>query len=54
MVEEPSLLVRAAVPHLLESDIIFDVMWSVEVEPEVEEWLDGLAVKEFALVLAHP
>lgn len=37
----------------LATDIIFGVMWSVEVEPEVEEWLDGLAVKEFALVLAH-
>ncbi len=50
---ELALFVRAAVPHLLKSDIIFGVMWSVEVEPEVEEWLDGLAVKEFALVLAH-
>lgn len=28
-------------------------MWSVEVEPEVEEWLDGLLVKEFALTLAQ-
>ena len=27
-------------------------MWSVEVEPEVEKWLDSLAVKEFAAVLA--
>lgn len=53
MVGELSLLVRAAVLHRLASDIIFGVMWSVEVEPEVEEWLDGLAVKEFALVLAH-
>ena len=27
-------------------------MWSVEVEPEVEEWIDSLPVKEFATVLA--
>ncbi len=28
-------------------------MWSVELEPEVETWLDDLTVREFALVLAH-
>jgi hypothetical protein len=28
-------------------------MWSVELEPEVESWLDDLVVKEFATVLAH-
>ena len=33
-------------------DIILDVMWSVEVEPEVEKWIDSLPVKEFATVLA--
>lgn len=33
-------------------DIIFDVMWSVELEPEVVEWIDSLPVKEFAVVLA--
>ena len=33
-------------------DIILDVMWSVEVEPEVEKWIDSLPVKEFAAVLA--
>ncbi len=27
-------------------------MWSVEVEPEVETWIDSLPVKEFATVLA--
>ena len=27
-------------------------MWSVEVEPEVEKWIDSLQVKEFAAVLA--
>ncbi len=27
-------------------------MWSVEVEPEVEKWIDSLPVKEFATVLA--
>ena len=26
-------------------------MWSVEVEPEVERWIDSLPVKEFATVL---
>ena len=33
-------------------DIMFDVMWSVEVESEVEKWIDSLPVKEFATVLA--
>ncbi len=36
-----------------ESDIISDVMWSVELEPEVEQWIDALNVTEFAVVLAH-
>ena len=27
-------------------------MWSVEVESEVEKWIDSLPVKEFATVLA--
>jgi hypothetical protein len=26
-------------------------MWQVELEPEVEEWLDGITLKEFASVL---
>jgi hypothetical protein len=26
-------------------------MWEVELEPEVEEWLDGITIKEFASVL---
>jgi hypothetical protein len=26
-------------------------MWEVELEPEVEEWLDGITLKEFASVL---
>jgi hypothetical protein len=30
-----------------------DIMWSVELEPEVEAWLDTLPIKEFAIVLAH-
>ena len=34
-------------------DIISDVMWSVEVEPEVEDWLDDLTPKEFAVAVAH-
>ncbi len=28
-------------------------MWSVELEPEVEEWLDTLSTIEFATVLPH-
>ena len=28
-------------------------MWSVEVEPEVEDWLDDLTPKEFAVAVAH-
>jgi len=35
------------------SDIIFGIVWSVELEPEVETWIESLSVKEFALVLAH-
>jgi len=27
-------------------------MWSVELEPEVEQWIDSLPVREFARVLA--
>lgn len=27
-------------------------MWSVELEPEVEKWIDALPVKDFAVVLA--
>lgn len=43
----------AAGSSVLDGDIIFDIMWAVELEPEVEVWLDGLSVKEFAVVLAH-
>jgi hypothetical protein len=28
-------------------------MWSVELEPEVEQWIDSLSASEFAVVLAH-
>ena len=28
-------------------------MWSVELEPEVEQWLDALSPTEFATVLPH-
>lgn len=28
-------------------------MWSVELEPEVEEWFDRLTVREFATALPH-
>lgn len=34
-------------------DIISDIMWSVELEPEVEKWLDELTPTEFAVALAH-
>ena len=36
-----------------ERDIIFGVMWAVEVESEVERWLDSLLPKEFAAAQAH-
>ena len=32
----------------MQADIIFDIMWSVELEPEVEQWIDSLSLKEFA------
>lgn len=35
------------------ADIISDVTWNVELEPEVEEWLDTLSPTEFALTLPH-
>ena len=35
------------------ADIISEIMWSVELEPEVEEWLDTLSTIEFATVLPH-
>ena len=28
-------------------------MWSVELEPEVEQWMSGLTVHDFASVLPH-
>jgi hypothetical protein len=34
-------------------DIIFDVMWSVELEPEVEQWMTELSAHDFASVLPH-
>lgn len=33
-------------------DIIIDIMWSVEVEPEVEKWIESLSVRDFATVVA--
>ena len=33
-------------------DIIVDIMWSVEVEPEVEKWIESLSVRDFATVVA--
>ena len=34
-------------------DIIFGVMWSVALGPEVEQWIDSRTGKEFAAVLPH-
>ena len=34
-------------------DIISDVTWNVELEPEVDDWLDSLTPIEFALTLPH-
>jgi hypothetical protein len=28
-------------------------MWSVELEPEVDQWMSGLSVRDFASVLPH-
>lgn len=39
--------------EVLSADIVYDVMWSVELEPEVEQWLDALNPTEFATVLPH-
>jgi hypothetical protein len=32
----------------VDGDIIYDVTWSVEMEPEVELWLESLSAKQFA------
>jgi hypothetical protein len=34
-------------------DIIYDVMWEIELEPEIEAWLDSLSVRDFAVALPH-
>lgn len=49
---------RRVQPHYAGSapsavDIIFDVIWSVEVEREVEQWIDDLPAVDFAAVLVH-
>lgn len=36
-----------------EPDITFDVKWTVELESEVEQWIDRLSVTEFASTLPH-
>ena len=33
-------------------DVIGDVMWLVEVEPLVEQWIESFSVREFATVAA--
>jgi hypothetical protein len=40
-------------PIAFQIDIIYDVVWDVELEPEVEQWIDELTVKEFATALPH-
>ncbi len=44
---------RKSRPKAAHLDIIFDVTWNVELEPEVEEWLDTLSPDGFALTLPH-
>ena len=34
-------------------DIICDVMWEIETEPELDGWFDGLSALDFAVVEAH-
>jgi hypothetical protein len=34
-------------------DIIYGVMWEIELEPEIEAWLDSLSVHDFAVALPH-
>jgi len=38
-------------PH--RADIISDMVWGIELEPEVQKWMDGLSIGEFATVVAH-
>ncbi len=40
-------------PFRSRSDIINGVMWAVELEPEVELWLEQLTVPDFAKALPH-
>jgi hypothetical protein len=35
------------------SDTIYDVMWEVETEPELDEWIDELSAIDFAVVPPH-
>ena len=44
---------RKSRPKPAHLDIIFGVTWSVELEPEVEEWLETLSPTEFAWPLPH-
>ena len=32
---------------------MFDVMWSIELESEVESWIDDLDPRQYAVVLPH-
>ena len=34
-------------------DIMFDVMWSTELESEVESWIDNLDPRRYAVTLPH-
>lgn len=37
----------------LVGDIMSDVAWSIELEPEVEAWLESLPIASFATVVPH-
>jgi hypothetical protein len=36
-----------------ERNIISDIVWSVELEPEVEDWMESLPARQCVFVLAH-
>ena len=40
-------------PLVSPADIIYDILWEVEIESEVEEWIDGLSVAEFAVAASR-
>ena len=44
---------KRPLPRPEQLDIISDVTWNVELEPEVDEWMDNLTPIEVALTLPH-